>query len=105
MTTGERIKIRREELGMSKAELAKKMGYSRSAITKLERRDTVNPSKIVELAQALNTTVSYLIEEKEPYDELTQKAIKLFVKLDHIDQIRTLERMATYLDDEKYKRN
>lgn len=37
MTIGERIKFRREELGMSQEELAHKIGYkSRSAVNKIE---------------------------------------------------------------------
>ena len=38
MDIGERIKRRREELDMSQAELARKVGYSsRSTITRIER--------------------------------------------------------------------
>ena len=37
MTIGQRVKIRREELGMSQEELAKKIGYkSKSSINKIE---------------------------------------------------------------------
>ncbi len=67
MTVGERIKFRREEIGMSQDELANRMGYkSRSAITKVEKsqRD-INQSKIVEYATALNTTPAYLMGWEE----------------------------------------
>ena len=37
MTIGQRVKIRREELGMSQEELATKVGYkSKSSINKIE---------------------------------------------------------------------
>ena len=40
MTIGQRVKIRREELGMSQEELAKKIGYkSKSSINKIELED------------------------------------------------------------------
>ena len=63
MTIYDRIKLRREELGMSQQELAYKLGYkSRSTINKIELglRD-INQSKISEFAIALSTTPAYLM--------------------------------------------
>lgn len=63
MTIYDRIRIRREQLGMSQQELAKRLGYkSRSAINKIESgsRD-ISQSKISAFASALNTTPSYLM--------------------------------------------
>lgn len=59
----ERIKHRREELGMSQDELAKKLGYkSRSTIAKIEKGENdITQSKISAFAKALNTTPSYLM--------------------------------------------
>lgn len=53
-----RIKQRREELGMSQDELAKKLGYkSRSTIAKIEKGENdITQSKITAFAKALNTT-------------------------------------------------
>ena len=58
-----RIKSRREELGMSQDELAKKIGYrSRSSVNKIEKGENDIPqSKIVAFAAALNTTPEYLM--------------------------------------------
>lgn len=70
MTIGQRVKVRREELGMSQDELAKKIGYkSKSSINKIELgfRD-LTQSKIKAIADALDTTPSYIMgwdEEKE----------------------------------------
>lgn len=63
MEIGERIKKRREELGMSQEELAKKVGYtSRSSIAKLETNaNGMTQSKIVKFANALETTPSFLM--------------------------------------------
>lgn len=59
----ERIKSRREELGMTQEELAQKLGYkSRSSIQKIEKGENDIPqSKIKAFAVALNTTPEYLM--------------------------------------------
>ena len=51
-----RVRLRREQLGLSQEELARRMGYrSRSSITKLEKGINDLPqSKVEELAQALS---------------------------------------------------
>ena len=62
-TVGERIKAKRQELGYSQDELARKMGYkSRSTINKIELGiNDITQSKIIEFAKALETSVSYLM--------------------------------------------
>ena len=63
MTIYDRIRLRREELGMSQQELANKIGYkSRSAVNKIESglRD-IKSDKIKAIAIALNTTPAYLM--------------------------------------------
>ena len=66
---GGKIKARREELGMTQDELAKKTGYkSRSSINKIERGGNDLPqSKIVAFAIALNTTPTHLMGWDEDY--------------------------------------
>ena len=58
-----RIRARREELGISQEELAKRMGYrSRSSINKIEKGENDIPqSKIVAFAKALRTTPEALM--------------------------------------------
>ena len=58
-----RIRARREELGISQEELAKRMGYkSRSSINKIEKGENDIPqSKIIAFAQALRTTPEALM--------------------------------------------
>ncbi|WP_368279728.1 helix-turn-helix domain-containing protein, partial [Enterocloster citroniae] len=69
MEIGERIKKRREELGMSQEELAQKAGYkSRSSINKIEIDGRGLPqSKIVNIANALDTTPAYIMGWEENY--------------------------------------
>ncbi len=73
MEVGEKIRIRREELGLSQEELAFKVGYkSRSSINKIELDGRgLTQSKIKAFADALNTTPSYLMgwEDEEPKQE------------------------------------
>lgn len=63
-----RIRARREELGMSQEELAKKMGYkSRSSINKIESgTNDIPQSKVEAFAKALQTTTFYLMGGDEP---------------------------------------
>ena len=58
-----RVRLRREQLGLSQEELARRMGSrSRSSITKLEKGINDLPqSKVEELAQALETTPAALL--------------------------------------------
>ena len=58
-----RLRLRREELGLSQEELAQRMGYrSKSSITKLEKGiNDIPQSKVEELAAARQTTPAYLL--------------------------------------------
>lgn len=105
---GDRIRIRRQELGLTQEELAKRMGYkSKSTINKVESgKNDVNQSTTLKYAKALETSVAYLmgwnsieeeaiasspllkvahdnIKDKPIYDALMEKEIKelLFQKL------------------------
>lgn len=62
MEIGMRIKKRREELGMTQDELAKKLGYAnRSSVNKVENSREVSMKKINAYANALNVTVANLM--------------------------------------------
>lgn len=60
---GDRIRMRREEIGMTQDDLAIKLGYSgRSSINKIEMgRQDVPRKKIEAFAEALNTSADYLM--------------------------------------------
>ncbi len=62
-TIGNRIRSRRLELSMSQDELAQKLCYTnKSSISRIESgKYDIPQSKVVEFANALNTTVSYLM--------------------------------------------
>jgi transcriptional regulator with XRE-family HTH domain len=63
MVIGERIKKRREILGLSQEDLAEILGYkSRSTINKIEKGiNDISQSKIVQFSDALKTSPAYLM--------------------------------------------
>lgn len=73
----ERIKARRQELGLTVEELALKMGYKdKSSISKIENGKTDIPqSKVEAFARALGTTTAYLVGAEEEKAALPQGAI------------------------------
>lgn len=80
MNIGQRIRERREYLGLTQEELATKLGYkSRSSVNKVENSREVSMKKIKAYAEALETTVSFLMgwETKEESD---LRAYNNFVK-------------------------
>lgn len=85
---GKNIKKRREELGMTQAELAKACGYqSKSSISKIEKGETdLNQTKLAEIAKALQTTPGALFnfeDEREQKIAYKDKTIYFDSKLIH----------------------
>ncbi len=74
MTTGERIKARRKEIGMTADRLAEKIGVSRSTIFRYENGDIekMPVNALVPIAQALSTSVEYLMgwEEEQKKNDI-----------------------------------
>lgn len=70
-SVGEKIKLRRSELGWSLRELAKRMGYAnQSTVARIEKGIIDIPqSKVVKFAEVMNTTVAYLMD----WEEVQQK--------------------------------
>lgn len=68
MTIGDRIRTRREELGLTQKELAERLGYkTKSSITKIEAGDNNLPiTKVAKIAKALEVTESYLMGWEDP---------------------------------------
>lgn len=68
MTIGDRIRRKREELGMSQEELAHKIGYkNKSSINKIEMDvQQLTQKKIVAVANALGVSVNYILGIDEP---------------------------------------
>lgn len=66
MTLGARIREKRKERGWSGQQLGDVFGISRSSVSDWERGATrPDPDKLVRLAEALHTSVEYLLESTE----------------------------------------
>jgi phage repressor protein C with HTH and peptisase S24 domain len=61
---GDRVRARREELGLSQAELAARCGVSQQAVEQLENGKTQRPRYILELSTALDVSPQWLLEGK-----------------------------------------
>lgn len=87
MTIGERIKIRRKELGITQAELSLKLGYKdKSSINKIEKgHQQLTQRKIKQIANALDTTTDYIMGWDEQSDRIK--------RLEHYCEVLTDEEM------------
>lgn len=109
---GNKIKERREALGLSQDELAEMMGYkSRSTIAKIEKGvNDVTQTNIVKFAKVLKTTPAYLMDwekEQQKNDIITDVIIRLRADSDFLsvvekvykitdkEQLQSVERMLS----------
>lgn len=93
MTTGERIRSRRKELGLTQEELGQRIGLKKAAISKFEKDIVINlkRSTIAALARALECPASYLMGFDSPDespdtsnplpDPRTEELLDLFSRL------------------------
>ena len=92
MSVREKLKKQRLELGYSLDDLAKLSGSSKSYLWELENRDTRKPSaeKLAKIAEVLNVTTEYLLDEKADIDDKTIKEafFRKFNRLDDDDKKR-----------------
>lgn len=76
MTIGERVKARRQELGLTQRDLAKRMGYTdHTTITRVEAGKVDLPmSRISQFADALRVSPSYLMgwEDEDKKNPVTE---------------------------------
>ena len=79
MTFGEKLKKARLEAGYTQEELASKLTISRAAVAKWESdRGMPDVSNLKALAEALNVSVDFLLDDGEPIDlSVTKKPIDL----------------------------
>jgi repressor LexA len=86
---GDRIRLRREQLGLTQDELAQAMGYkSRSSINKIEKGVNEPPqSIIVDIAKTLKTTPAYLMGWEDEQNNATDALNELMQKYDNIKPV------------------
>lgn len=106
MEIGERIRKRREELGMSQDELAKKCGYaSRVSISKIESDSRGLPTdKIKLIAKALRVDPAYLMgwidEEGNEIQDESVAAAEALQQLADRPELRALLDAGSKLSDD-----
>lgn len=105
-TIGERIRDRRESLGLSQEELAKMIGYtSRSSINKIETGvQQLRQSKIKAIADALDTNVNYILgidsnsdKYKNYLDSYMERIKKIISEMDDTQIENALKLSQTHL--------
>lgn len=91
MGIGDKIRQRREAIGMSQVELANKLGYtSRSSINKIEKDiNDIPQSKIIAFAEALETTPAFLMDWKDEQNDNKSNIWK------NLKQLRESKGMST----------
>lgn len=72
MTLGQRIEDRRKQIGISQAELARRVGIRQSTVNSLIRGDSRSSRSIVQIARELHTTPAYLTGSTDDPDEGAQ---------------------------------
>ena len=81
-TVGDRIREKREELGMTQEELSKKLGYkSRSSVNKMENARELPLKKVKMMADVLGCSPSYLMgwdEEVNAQSTISKSNVDLF---------------------------
>lgn len=75
MTLGERIKLRRKELGLTQVQLGEMVHKSSQVVSNWERGYTtaMSPEDLQNIAQALNVNISELMDNPAPAQPPAQK--------------------------------
>lgn len=105
-TIGDRIRNRRELLGLSQEDLARMIGYtSRSSINKIETgAQQLRQSKIKAVADALDTTANYILgidtkadSQKDYLDNYMDQIKDIISEMDDAQKENALRLSRTYL--------
>ena len=101
MTIGQRIKARRNALKLSQRELAARLGYNdHTTLTRIEAgKVDLTQSKLVQFAEVLGVTPSYLMGWDQEPEELADVAAK--VLLDP-DLLRMVEQYLALSEVDQY---
>lgn len=82
-----RLRLAREKSGLSQAQVAKKLGLHRPAISEIEAgRRKVSPDELVQLADIYKVDVEWLTSGDTASDEDKAKRELIARKLSHLDE-------------------
>ena len=96
MTLGERIKLRRKELGLTQVQLGEMVHKSYQVVSNWERGYTtaMSPEDLQNIAQALNVNISELMDNPAPAQPPAQKP-----ELNARDERDIQKKLQSILDD------
>lgn len=96
---GKRIKEKRIELGITQEDLASKLGYkSKTTIAKIENgTNDITQSRVVDFANALNTTPAYLMG----WEDSESQSVPALNKKDERDIAKRLEQTLDQLESDQ----
>lgn len=111
MTTADRIRMRREELGMSQMDLAKKLGLkNKTSVTKIEQSgDKVTLKNVEKISKVLNCSQTYLLGYEDDAPTMDLK-IETNTDIDYLltickklpsEDIQTLTDMAKVFENRR----
>ncbi len=112
MSTSEKLKNRRKELGLTMLEIAQKVGVSEATVSRWESGDIANMrrDKIASLANALNVTPAYIMgwDEKIPPEKSEEIEEGIVLHRDgktstyrmSKDKLKTIEALLEQLDED-----
>lgn len=99
MSTGERIRARREELNMTQKELAEKVGISFQLVSHYEKNlvDTIPTKRLKAIAEALRCSPYELMEGVKAQEGLTASQIRCIemIKAATPEQMAKIESIIT----------
>ena len=97
MKIGDRIKQRRMELDWSQRELANKMGYNHSTITRIETgKIDISQSRVIQFSEVLGVSIAYLMgweEEQKKNDIQSDIILKMRTDSDFMSAVETLYKL------------
>ena len=112
MHIGDRIKARRNQLAWSQRDLADKLGYNHSTITRIETgKIDISQSRVVQFSEVLGVSVAYLMgwEEEQKKNDIQadiilkmrtdstfMSVVESLYKLDE-DKLQTINQMLNTL--------
>lgn len=101
---GQRVKVQREMMLMTQDELARRIGYlGKSSISRIEKGETEIPqSKLKAFADALNTTIPYLMGWDERDTKEEQQLITYYRNLNRVGKDAVLAMAKQFSENPVY---
>lgn len=95
MSAGQRIRLKREELGMTQDELAKILGYkSRSSVNKVENTRDLSLKLVNQYAKALGCSATYLLGWDDDSSAPTERHLDAEVAIHDVNIVSAFSNLS-----------